>query len=142
MEVIYDLSEIQEVARMLLTLPGDIRILTFSGNLGAGKTTLIQALSRELGVVDQVSSPTFSIIQQYQTRKGGWIHHLDLYRIESDREAINAGVEESLFSGDWCLVEWPEKAPSLFAENTLHLHLAVAQGDRRKMFLKIPSKKL
>lgn len=138
MEWIYDLSEIQPLAAEILGLAGDRKILTFSGNLGAGKTTLIQALARKLEVVDQVSSPTFSIIQQYQTREGNWVHHLDLYRIESEREAIQAGVEESLMSKDWCLVEWPEKAPSLFGEGTLHFDIEPAGDQKRKLILQIP----
>ena len=138
MEVIYDLREIDLAAQMLLAVLGNTAIITFTGDLGAGKTTFIQSLCREMGVIDKVSSPTFAIIQQYQTRRGNLIHHLELYRINSTKEAIDAGVEESLFSGDLCLVEWPEKAPELFAEENLHIQLEPLSGDKRKMIFQLP----
>ena len=84
--------------------------------MGSGKTTFIHALCDVLGVTDAVGSPTFSIINQYQMADGQTLYHLDLYRINDDEEAVQAGIEEVLYSGDYCMVEWPEKIPGSSCE--------------------------
>ena len=107
--------------------------LALHGEMGAGKTTFTQALCTALGVVDVVSSPTYSIINQYKTNHEQIIYHMDLYRLKDEEEAVNAGVEDCLYSGNICIVEWPEILPQLLPENTLHITIAYVDSNTRKL---------
>jgi tRNA threonylcarbamoyladenosine biosynthesis protein TsaE len=108
------------------------RVFAFHGGMGAGKTTFIHALCDERGVTDVVGSPTFSIINEYNS-SGGRIFHIDLYRLKDEEEALRAGVEEVLYSGELCLVEWPDRAPGIFPPGSVHVHIAVVDPDTRKI---------
>jgi tRNA threonylcarbamoyladenosine biosynthesis protein TsaE len=134
MELIYRLENIDTAAEAVLSVAGDKKILAFSGNLGAGKTTLINAICRRLGVKGMVSSPTFSIINEYDTDWGS-IYHIDLYRCQNEEEAIRAGVEECLYSGRLCLVEWPARAEGIFPDSTLRLLLSETADLTRKIVI-------
>jgi len=133
MEVTFTLNNITEAAQQLLSLTGTTKVLAFHGEMGAGKTTFIHALCQAMGVKDPVTSPTFSIINQYNTADGKIVYHMDLYRLKDADEAINAGIEDCLFSGNICLVEWPEKAPSIFPDDTLHLYINLVNNDTRQI---------
>lgn len=133
MEVNFSLSEIDAAAAQLLSLAGTNKVLAFHGEMGAGKTTFITALCRAMQAEDIVSSPTFSIINQYKTAGGETIYHMDLYRIKNDNEAVNAGVEDCLYSGSMCLVEWPEKAPGILPDDTLHIYISSIADNTRKL---------
>jgi tRNA threonylcarbamoyladenosine biosynthesis protein TsaE len=133
MEVIFKLENIQEAAEIFLAAAGHKNIFAFNGEMGAGKTTFIHALCEAMGVKGTISSPTFSIINQYTTAAGNTIYHMDLYRLKNENEAINAGVEDCLFSGDTCLVEWPEKAGGIFPDDTIHLSLTLIDSNTRKL---------
>ena len=133
MDVKFTLNNITEAAQQLLSLAGARRVLAFHGEMGAGKTTFIHALCQAMGVKDPVTSPTFSIINQYNTADGKIVYHMDLYRLKDADEAINAGIEDCLFSGNICLVEWPEKAPSIFPDDTLHLYINLVNNDTRQI---------
>lgn len=133
MEVNFSLDEIDRVAGELLALTGRYKVLAFHGEMGAGKTTFINALCRAMLVGDMVSSPTFSIINQYATSGGQTVYHMDLYRIKDEHEAINAGVEDCLYSGNICLVEWPEKAPGILPDDTLHVYISSVADNTRKL---------
>jgi len=136
MDRIFSLAEIQVVANNFWKESGDICVFAFHGNLGAGKTTFIHALCDSKGVKDVVSSPTFSIINEYRFAENGIekkIYHIDLYRINDEEEARQAGIEDCLFSGNICLVEWPEKAPGIFPEGTAHVYIEPVDGQRRKI---------
>lgn len=133
MEVIFSLQEINEVAKNVIAAMGDKKVIALHGQMGAGKTTFTHAFCEALGVVDVVSSPTFSIINQYQTKDGNTIFHLDLYRLKDEEEAINAGVEDCLYSNNICLVEWPERIPTIFPIDTLHVEFEVIGTDKRKI---------
>jgi tRNA threonylcarbamoyladenosine biosynthesis protein TsaE len=98
--------------------------------MGTGKTTFIAALCRAKGVQSIPSSPTFSLINEYTLMSGDPIYHIDLYRLRDEEEAREAGVEDCLFSGNFCLVEWPEKAPGIFPENTLHVRIETLPETR------------
>jgi tRNA threonylcarbamoyladenosine biosynthesis protein TsaE len=132
METVFSLQDIGSAARAFWTNWPDRRVFAFSGQLGAGKTTFIQALCREKNVNDTVSSPTFSLINEYGY-PGGTIYHLDLYRLKDEEEAVRAGVEDCLYSGDLCLVEWPERAPDIFPPETLRVQLEVIDENSRKL---------
>ncbi|MBL7739013.1 MAG: tRNA (adenosine(37)-N6)-threonylcarbamoyltransferase complex ATPase subunit type 1 TsaE [Chitinophagaceae bacterium] len=136
MEFHFSLDTIKEAAEKLWDAAGNARVLAFHGQMGAGKTTFIHALCQEKGVKDTVGSPTFSIINEYAYTENGLIQrmfHLDLYRLKNEEEALQAGVEDCLYSGNICLVEWPEKAPGIFPEDTLHVYLDIIDSTHRKL---------
>lgn len=133
MDVIFTLSDIQNTAKDLLkVLPAPCTVALY-GEMGAGKTTLITAICRELGVEDAVSSPTFSIINEYVAGNGQPVYHLDLYRIKDEQEAIDAGVEECFYSNTWCFTEWPERIARLLPEKTVSLFLDRISGEERRL---------
>ena len=106
------------------------------GQSGSGKTTLIHAICDEKNVTSPVSSPTFALVNEYNA-PGGSIFHIDLYRLDDEQEAIRAGVEDCLYSGKICLVEWPEKAPTIFPEDTIHLFIEPVTHDSRRVTIQL-----
>ena len=133
MEVNFTLEQIRQTAERLLSASENYKVFAFHGEMGAGKTTFIHALCEAIGVKDVITSPTFSIINQYQTNNGQTIYHMDLYRIKDENEAIQAGVEDCLYSGNVCLVEWPEKATGIFPDETLHITITSVDDNTRKL---------
>jgi tRNA threonylcarbamoyladenosine biosynthesis protein TsaE len=133
MEVIFKLEAINEAAAKLISVSAGHHVLAFHGEMGSGKTTFIHALCEAMRVKDVISSPTFSIINQYKTAEDKIIYHMDLYRIKDENEAINAGIEDCLYSGNICLVEWPEKIPGIFPEDTLHIYISSVDTNTRKL---------
>jgi len=133
MELSFKLNEIPAVAKTFLAGAPNYKVLAFYGEMGVGKTTFIHALCEAMGVTDTVTSPTFSIINEYNTSSGEIVYHMDLYRLKTNEEAINAGVEDCLYSGNICLVEWPENAPGIFPDDTLHIKLFVIGDEMRKI---------
>ncbi len=126
---IRELAELDAVAELLSELVLSHTILLFRGGMGAGKTTLIKSLCSRLGVADDMSSPTFSIVNEYESDRGP-VYHFDLYRIEREEELFDLGAEEYLHSGYLCLVEWPEMAPGLFADRHVSIRIEL-EGDMR-----------
>ena len=122
-----ELDNIREVAQQLLTLLGDEKIVAFYGEMGSGKTTLIKAMCEYLECVDAVNSPTFAIINEYFTKNGTTVYHFDFYRLKNIREALDIGVEEYLYSGHFCFLEWPEQIEDLLPEN--HVKVRIEKGD-------------
>ncbi len=132
MEISFSLENIQKAAEQFLQVIQNKKVIALHGEMGAGKTTFVQAICQVLQVNSNISSPTFSIINEYSTANGNTIYHMDLYRLKSDTEAINAGVEDCLYSGNLCLVEWPEITPNLFPEDTVHCYLTnLLEGERK-----------
>jgi len=138
MELTFSLNEIENSAKQFIAYLKDKKVVAFSGNLGAGKTTFIKELCNQLGVKENVTSPTFSIINQYTTVNNSTIFHIDLYRVKDEEEAINAGVEESIYSGDVCFIEWPEKLISLLPEDTVDVFMEPVNESKRKLVCKFP----
>jgi tRNA threonylcarbamoyladenosine biosynthesis protein TsaE len=132
MERIFTLSNLAPLAKEFWALYGDRKVFAFSGQLGAGKTTFIHALCTEKKVMDGVSSPSFSLINEYRYPEGT-LYHLDLYRLKNEEEAIRAGIEDCLYSGDICLLEWPERAPGIFPPDTLFVQLEAMDETHRKI---------
>lgn len=128
---IKSLSELDQAAASIIDSIEGVRKVAFSGEMGAGKTTIIQALCRVLGVEDIVNSPTFSLINEYFTVAGDSIYHFDLYRIENLSELFDMGYEEYFYSDSWCFIEWPEKALELMPEDILMLHIDVMDNGTR-----------
>jgi len=137
MEIVFDLDEIEKTAKDFLQLNPRSKLFAFSGDLGAGKTTFINALCREIGVTETVTSPTYSIIQEYATQRNEVIYHIDLYRIKSEREAMDAGIEDCLNSDEICMVEWPERAPEIFPLKTIFTRIEIISANKRKL-IKMP----
>ena len=132
MEWMFSLGEIQDIAGSFWNHVDGKPVIAFYGGMGAGKTTFIKALCAEIQVQDAVSSPTFSIINEYESRIGK-IYHMDLFRLDGPDEALRAGVEDCLYSGDTCLVEWPEKAEGIFPERTIFVHIDVISEEIRRI---------
>lgn len=139
LEIYFDYSEIDKAAKKFLEAADSEKIFAFSGDLGAGKTSFITALCKELDVRETVTSPTYSIIQEYKTEKNQTIFHIDLYRIKSKQEAMDAGVEDCLLSNELCMVEWPERAPEIFPEATVFSQMIILSDTKRKLIIKLPS---
>ncbi|HQV54261.1 MAG: tRNA (adenosine(37)-N6)-threonylcarbamoyltransferase complex ATPase subunit type 1 TsaE [Chitinophagaceae bacterium] len=136
MELIYSLDAINTAAVEFWEKAGSGNIFAFHGQMGAGKTTFIHALCEVKGVKDVISSPTFPIINEYKYDCEGTMRllfHMDLYRLKDEEEAIRAGVEDCLFSGFICLVEWPEKAPSIFPDTAVHVYLELVDEKTRSI---------
>ena len=132
----FTLDNINEVAKLCWEEIGDSRVIAFHGEMGAGKTTFIHALCDARGVNDVVGSLTFSIINEYlfnEKGRTGKIYHIDLYRVKDEEEAIQAGVEDCLYSDHISFVEWPEKAVSIFPENTVHIYLTAIDTQTRTL---------
>ena len=125
------LRSIDTAAKQLVETFGDHTKVAFSGEMGAGKTTLIQAVCRQLGVRDIVSSPTFALINEYFTDSGDSVYHFDLYRINDISEMYDMGYEDYFFSDAYCFIEWPEKAADLLPPNLLFLTITVNEDGSR-----------
>lgn len=128
------LSELDEAARQLLHFAGSEKVLVFEGAMGAGKTTFIKALAKALGIKETVSSPTFSIVNEYDAA-GQSVYHFDFYRIKSIREAYDIGYEEYFYSGQYCLIEWPERIEELLPEHYLKIQIETLSETERKLSL-------
>lgn len=130
MTITFRLETIDRAARECWKAIGDRKVVAFHGQMGAGKTTFIHALCRVKEVISTVSSPTFSIINEY-AYPGGVLYHIDLYRLEQEEDAFRAGVEDCFYSGNICLVEWPERAEGLFPADTIHIGIEAVDLDTR-----------
>jgi tRNA threonylcarbamoyladenosine biosynthesis protein TsaE len=137
MDLIFTLDDIDKTAANLLAAIAINNVFAFHGEMGAGKTTFIHALCEAMRVRETISSPTFSIINQYSTTEGKTIYHMDLYRLKNETEAVNAGVEDCLYSGNTCLVEWPEKAPGIFPDDTTHITITMIDTNTRKLSINL-----
>lgn len=114
-------AELDRAAALLLESFPSARAFALHGEMGAGKTTFIKAICRRLGVEEIMSSPTFSIVNEYATSTGDTIYHFDFYRLEDESEAYAAGLHEYFDSGSYCFVEWPERVPSILPLDTVHV---------------------
>lgn len=128
------LSEIDSAAAKFLDAVKGYDVIAFYGEMGAGKTTFINAITRQLGVVDDaVNSPSFSIVNEYRTASGDTVYHFDLYRLDSVEEALAIGVEEYFYSGSLCLLEWPERIEPLLPDDTLRVGIVINDDDSREI---------
>lgn len=127
----YQIANIPAVSAQIIDLAKDYKIWTFNGEIGAGKTTLIKSICKNLGVIDDVSSPTFSLVNEYKTKNGEIIYHFDFYRIKSINEAYDIGIEEYFESGNICLIEWPNMIDEiLLNEKTFDLLISINVNKR------------
>ncbi len=131
MTLTYELSEIDSVAMRILS-EAKSKTLLFYGEMGAGKTTLIKSLIKALGSTDTVSSPTFSLVNEYQSDQGR-IFHFDFYRIEDENEALDMGIEDYLNTDSWKLIEWPQKISKLLDNPTHKLEISTLENGARML---------
>ncbi len=124
------ISELKSVALQLIQYKKNKNIICFYGEIGVGKTTFIKEICKNLLVDDNVSSPTFSIVNQYKTKQNKIIYHFDFYRLETEEEAYDMGYEEYFFQNDLCLIEWPEKIEGLIPEDIIKVILT-KKGEQR-----------
>lgn len=132
----YTLSDLNFVAKKLILENSSDRIFCFEGPLGAGKTTLIESLCRCLGSTDSLSSPTFSIINEYNSPLGA-LYHMDWYRLKNEEEAIQIGIEDYLFSGNYCFIEWYQNVESLIPRPYVRIQLSNEEETKRVLTFKV-----
>ncbi|HTD39602.1 MAG TPA: tRNA (adenosine(37)-N6)-threonylcarbamoyltransferase complex ATPase subunit type 1 TsaE [Mucilaginibacter sp.] len=131
------LDGLKDAAEKLIAFGGSEKIFLFYGDMGAGKTTLIKSLCEFLGTHEPVTSPTFSIVNEYQG-KGTKIYHFDFYRLKKQAEALDLGYEEYFYSGNYCFIEWPEKIPDLLPDHYIRVDIKVLSDQERLLtFAKI-----
>ncbi len=128
-------SDLPQVARELLDRGADKKVWCFYGEMGAGKTTLIKEICLQLGVSDVMSSPTFSIVNEYLDDMGASIYHFDFYRLKKENEALDIGIEDYFYSNDFCFIEWPEKIPTLIPEDHLKISINLVDEKTRSITL-------
>ena len=131
----YSLNELSTIAKELITSAKQ-KVLLFYGEMGVGKTTLIKEICKELGIEDVTHSPTFSLVNEYQTNTGKTVYHFDFYRIEEEEEAYDMGVEDYLYSNNWCLIEWPENVKNLLPLESVEIHISLLENGQRNIQLK------
>ena len=131
MELTYTLEELPEVAKQLLSIGQDYAVWAFNAPMGAGKTTLIAELCHSMGIEEAISSPTYSIINEYHTPSGKTICHMDWFRLKDEDEAIRTGVEDALYQHSLSLVEWPDIASNLLPDDTLFITIKIIDNQTR-----------
>ncbi len=129
--LIPDLAALEESAKLLLAAFPEERVFAFYGAMGAGKTTFIKAICQELGSADNVTSPTFALINEYTTDRDYVIYHFDFYRIKKLEEAYDLGYEDYIYSGNYCLIEWPEMIESLLPDGIVEVRIQVDERGIR-----------
>jgi tRNA threonylcarbamoyladenosine biosynthesis protein TsaE len=117
------ISDLAEAAEILTSAFGKYRVFAFYGEMGAGKTTFISAIVKELGSFDVVQSPTYALVNEYRTEKGVQIFHFDFYRLKDEQEAFESGLMDLIDSGSWCFIEWPERIPSLLPDQFVKVNI-------------------
>jgi tRNA threonylcarbamoyladenosine biosynthesis protein TsaE len=129
--LIKDKRHLHAAAKQLLERWGDFRIFAFYGSMGAGKTTIIKAICEVLGAIDIVSSPTFTLVNEYKTNSGESLFHIDFYRIKKQEEVYDFGIEEYLTGDSYCFMEWPELIEEILPEETVRVKITVDENEQR-----------
>jgi tRNA threonylcarbamoyladenosine biosynthesis protein TsaE len=134
MNVTFSLDQLEEVAQKIIA-ENPNKVILFHGEMGVGKTTLIKQLCKTLGVTDATSSPTFSLVNEYQTAKNQTVYHFDFYRLNKEEEALDMGIDDYLYSGNWCFIEWAEKIPNLIPEAHSIITIELLADGKRSLEL-------
>jgi tRNA threonylcarbamoyladenosine biosynthesis protein TsaE len=137
MELNFALEEIDDIAKQFIPLLSKSKIVVFNGEMGSGKTTFIHAICRQMGVADKMSSPTYAIINQYEASENMIINHIDLYRLKDTEEAIQAGVEDAINSGDFCFIEWPQKIMVILPLHIIEVFIEITGNNKRSVVTKL-----
>ncbi len=134
MNIEFSLSEINKVANNIIA-QNPQKVILFNGEMGVGKTTLIKQLCKNIGVEESTSSPTFSLVNEYKTIDNQLVYHFDVYRLKSESEALDMGIDEYLYSGNWCFIEWSEKIPNLIPNEHSTINIELLENGNRKITL-------
>jgi tRNA threonylcarbamoyladenosine biosynthesis protein TsaE len=127
----FSLIEIEGISKEIVKAAQGLNVWLLEGEMGAGKTTLVKEIAKELGIKETVSSPTFSIINEYKAESGKPVYHFDFYRMKNETEAYDIGTNEYFESGNLCLVEWPEKIPTLIPNHYFKIELEITDPQSR-----------
>ncbi|MBL4605525.1 MAG: tRNA (adenosine(37)-N6)-threonylcarbamoyltransferase complex ATPase subunit type 1 TsaE [Flavobacteriaceae bacterium] len=130
----YSISDLSSIASDVIAFSKN-KTLLFYGSMGVGKTTLIKEICKELGIQEVVHSPTFSLVNEYQSKDKKVVYHFDFYRIENEEEAYDIGIEDYFYSNAWCLIEWPENIQNLLPLNSVEIHLTLLDNGQRNIQL-------
>jgi len=134
MEINFSLQELEEVAQKIIAQNLN-KVILFNGEMGVGKTTLIKQLCKSLRVIGPTSSPTFSLVNEYETATNQIIYHFDFYRLNNEVEALDMGIDDYLYSGNWCFIEWAEKIPNLIPESHSVISISLLTDGNRLLKL-------
>jgi tRNA threonylcarbamoyladenosine biosynthesis protein TsaE len=127
----YGIGDLPAIAQQIQTYAQDLKIWVFQGPMGAGKTTLIKAIAELFDVLDNVSSPTFGLVNEYMNQKGDLFYHFDFYRINEEEEVLDIGIDEYFYSGNYCWLEWAEKIPHYLPEDFVLVRIHVDSMGQR-----------
>lgn len=134
MEFIFSLEDIASVADIIVT-QNPHKVILFHGEMGAGKTTFIKQFCKTLGVTEATSSPTFSLVNEYQTTDNQTVYHFDFYRLKDEHEALDMGADDYFYSGNWCFIEWAENVPNLIPDEHSVITIKVLEDGKRLLHL-------
>ncbi|PQJ23317.1 tRNA (adenosine(37)-N6)-threonylcarbamoyltransferase complex ATPase subunit type 1 TsaE [Tenacibaculum sp. SG-28] len=130
----YSLELLSDIAKEIIQ-ESESKILLFYGEMGAGKTTLVKEICKVLNCIDTASSPTFSLVNEYKTTDNESVYHFDFYRIEDEEEALDIGIEDYLYSDNWCLIEWPDNVKNLLPLGATRLEISILDSSTRNIQL-------
>ncbi len=134
MNIIFSIDQLEEVAQKIIS-ENPKKVILFHGEMGVGKTTLIKQLCKTLGVTGATSSPTFSLVNEYEVDDNQLVYHFDFYRLNKEEEALDMGVDDYLYSGNWCFIEWAEKIPNLIPETHSVITISLLTDGKRSLTL-------
>ena len=134
MNIIFSIDQLEEVAQKIIA-NNPKKVILFHGEMGVGKTTLIKQLCKTLGVTGATSSPTFSLVNEYEANENQLVYHFDFYRLNKEEEALDMGVDDYLYSGNWCFIEWAEKIPNLIPEVHSVINISLLADGKRSLTL-------
>ena len=134
MNIIFSIDQLEEVAQKIIS-ENPKKVILFHGEMGVGKTTLIKQLCKTLGVTGVTSSPTFSLVNEYEADDNQMVYHFDFYRLNKEEEALDMGVDDYLYSSNWCFIEWAEKIPNLIPEIHSVITISLLADGKRSLTL-------
>ena len=134
MEIVFTIDKLESVAQQIIAQQ-PARVILFHGEMGVGKTTLIKQLCKTLGVTEATSSPTFSLVNEYETITNQIVYHFDFYRLKNEMEALDMGADDYFYSGNWCFIEWAEKIPNLIPEEHAIITIELVDDGKRHLTL-------
>ena len=134
MEIVFTIDQLELVANKILA-QNPHKVILFQGEMGVGKTTLIKELCKSLGVLEATSSPTFSLVNEYEIADNQLVYHFDFYRLKNEIEALDMGADDYFYSGNWCCIEWPENIPNLIPDEHSIITIALLPGGKRVLKL-------
>ena len=134
MEIVFTIDELESVAQQII-VQQPAKVILFHGEMGVGKTTLIKQLCKTLGVIEATSSPTFSLVNEYETIANQIVYHFDFYRLKNEMEALDMGADDYFYSGNWCFIEWAEKIPNLIPEEHAIITIELIDEGKRHLIL-------